>query len=125
MDLKDELLNKLYEDKNYYLNTIASEGQKDIIADAKKDLKHIKHLIAGLKGCRLEKLGSSEGAVKPGAVAEAKLKKGASLQPMKDFEKEFYYNWTIEAIKDDKELFHKVKHWFGEWCEENISNFSE
>lgn len=39
-------------------------------------------------------------------------------QPMKDFEKEFYYNWT-----GDKEEFHKVKNWFGEWCKENISNF--
>ena len=53
-----------------------------------------------------------------------KIAEDKSLQPMKDFEKEFLYNWTIEAIKDDKELFYRVKHWIGEWCEKNIGNFS-
>lgn len=50
--------------------------------------------------------------------------KDKSIQPMKDFGKEFFYNWTIEAIKDNKDLFYRVQHWIGEWYENNVSKFS-
>jgi len=39
---------------------------------------------------------------------------GSSAQPMKDFEKEFQYNWT-----GDNEQFYSVKSWFGKWVHAN------
>ena len=53
-----------------------------------------------------------------------KIKKGGSGQPMKDFEKAFYFNWKTMFLEDEMKLFYRVKKWFGEWCEENIENFS-
>ena len=53
-----------------------------------------------------------------------KIKKGGSGQPTKDFEKEFYFNWRTIFLEDEMKLFYRVKKWIGEWCEENIENFS-
>ena len=57
-------------------------------------------------------------------LVSEKFAEEKSVQPMKDFEKEFLYNWTIDAIKDDKDLFYRVKQWIGEWYENNVSKFS-